>query len=95
MILHIINASPFRSDAFQRCRDIISGEDGILLIEDATLALGNPQQWLADLPTQQVFVLKPDRLARGLPPSTPTITEVDYDGFVALTTRFSKTVSWF
>lgn len=96
MILHIISASPFQSDAFQRCCDLVAVEDAILLIEDATLALGNVQRFLAGLPTQQLFVLEPDRQARGLPlPTTPAINTVDYDGFVALTARFTKTLSWF
>lgn len=96
MILHIISASPFSSDAFQRCCDVANAQDGILLIEDATLALGNACRFLAALPTNQIFVLEPDRQARGIPlPTMPAITGVDYDGFVALTTRFTKTLSWF
>lgn len=96
MILHIISASPFHSDAFQRCCELATAADGILLIEDATLALGNVQRFLTGLPTQQLFVLEPDRLARGLPlPTTPAVNAVDYDGFVGLTARFTKTLSWF
>lgn len=96
MILHIISASPFSSDAFQRCCDLATTQDGILLIEDATLALGNASRFLAALPTHQIFVLEPDRQARGIPvPATATVTGVDYDGFVALTARFTKTLSWF
>lgn len=96
MILHIISTSPFTHDALQRCRDIATAQDGILLIEDAVLALSNAARFLEDLPSPHLFVLEPDRLARGMAlPQTPVITAVDYEGFVTLTAQFAKSVSWF
>ena len=96
MILHIISTSPFTHDALQRCRNITTEQDGILLIEDAVLALSNAARFLDGLPTPHLFVLEPDRLARGVAlPLTPAVTAVDYEGFVTLTTQFAKSVSWF
>ena len=96
MILHIISASPFSSDALQRCLTVATDQDAILLTEDATLALSNVSGFLAAPPTSQLFVLEPDRQARGVMlPAAPAITGVDFDGFVALTAHYAKSVSWF
>lgn len=96
MILHILNTSPFAHDALQRCKDVAAAHDGILLTGDAVLALSNPSCFLQDLPTTQLFALEADCLSRGIGlPEGYGITPVDYDGFVALSVRFDKTISWF
>lgn len=97
MILHIVSPSPYSSDALQRCLNVATAQDAVLLIEDAALALGNPARFLGDgIPVSRWFVLAPDLAARGIPmPANTQATPIDYDGFVTLTTQFHKTVSWF
>lgn len=97
MILHIVSTSPFQNDALQRCLQIATSEDAILLTEDATLGLLNPAHFLTkNLPTFRLFALEPDLQARGITvPESLQVTAVDYDGFVTLTTQYAKTVSWF
>jgi len=96
MILHIVSASPYSSDALQRCAALFSAEDGILLIEDGVLALSDPDRCLAPFKDKRIYVLQPDAEARGMSADQhASFTAVDYDGFVSLTTQFTKTVSWF
>ncbi len=96
MLLHIVSPSPFQYDALQRCLAIATAEDGLLLIEDATLALLNPAQHLGASPGCRLFALAADLKARGISlPIGLEITVVDYDGFVLLTIQHDKTLSWF
>lgn len=96
MILHIVSASPYSSDALQRCAALFGAEDGILLIEDGVLALSDPDRCLAPFKDKRVYVLQPDAEARGMSADQQaSLTAVDYDGFVSLSTQFTKTVSWF
>lgn len=95
MILHILSTSPYAHDAWQRCREVATARDGILLTLDAVLLLSNPAAFLATVPTTHIYVLEADCLSRGIAiPDGSGITPVDYDGFVTLTTRFDKTISW-
>lgn len=96
MILHIVSASPYSSDALQRCAALFGAEDGILLIEDGVLALSDPDRCLAPFNGKRIYILQPDAEARGMSADQrPSFAAVDYDGFVSLTTQFTKTVSWF
>lgn len=96
MILHIVSASPYSSDALQRCAALFGADDGVLLIEDGVLALSHPGLCLAPFKGKRVYVLQPDAEARGMTAAhQASFTAVDYDGFVSLTTQFTKTVSWF
>lgn len=96
MILHIVSASPYSSDALHRCAALSSAEDGVLLIEDGVLALSHPERCLAPFNPRRIYILQPDAKARGMSSDQQaSFTTVDYDGFVSLTTQFTKTVSWF
>lgn len=85
--LHIINQSPWRSDSWGRCLSLLSEGDALILIEDAVYAVSRD-----DLPAN-CYVLEPDLQARGLTPRD-AVTCVDYPGFVDLTCRHSRSVSW-
>jgi len=85
--LHIVNRSPWSSDSWQRCLSLLAKGDAVLLIEDAVYAINR-----GDLPAG-CFVLEPDLRARGLAPNDAAVC-VDYAGFVDLTCRYQKSVSW-
>lgn len=96
MILHIVSASPYSSDALQRCAGLFGAEDGVLLIQDGVLALSDPDRCLAPFNGKRIYILQPDAEARGMSADQrPSFAAVDYNGFVSLTTQFTKTVSWF
>ncbi|MBL4585337.1 MAG: sulfurtransferase complex subunit TusB [Pseudomonadales bacterium] len=100
MILHTINRSPFGSSCLQSCLDVAAAGSAIILIEDAVYAaLPNTQytdQIAAALGKHKFYALDPDLKARGIHEATlDGIESVDYDGFVALCTEFSKVVSWY
>lgn len=85
--LHIVNQSPWSSHSWNRCLSVLSEGDALILIEDAVYAVNRD-----DLPAN-CFVLEPDLRARGLT-SKDTVTCVDYSGFVELTCKHSRSVSW-
>ena len=94
--LHIVSTSMQRSDALARAVSLAQPADAILLIEDGVLALSDPDRCLAPFNGKRVYVLQPDAEARGMTAAhQASLTAVDYDGFVSLTTQFTKTVSWF
>lgn len=96
MILHIVSASPYSHDALQRCLRLAADHDAILLIEDGVLAVDSAAHFLDQSPTRHLYALEPDLHARGVVQADDNVvTTVDYDGFVELTTRCDKTVSWF
>jgi len=91
-MLHIVNQSPFSSDALQSCLKHALPDSAILLIEDGVLAASNH----TDFKTLTVYALIPDLAARGLSDKiNPTITAIDYDGFVALAEKHSPIQHWF
>ena len=95
MILHIVSRSPFSHDALQRCLACACAEDAILLIEDGVYALSAADRFLAVSPVSAIYALNVDCQARGLSAPANPVQEVDYGGFVDLSARFDKTVSWF
>ena len=100
-LLHIVNKSPFSSDALASCLRLVKRDCGILLIEDGVYASHAPhpslealQRAMADI---AVYALSPDRLARGLTDDTliDGIVQVDYPGFVTLVEEYDRTMSWY
>ncbi|MBA4502270.1 sulfurtransferase complex subunit TusB [Marinobacterium marinum] len=93
MTLHILNTSPSDRTTFLSCRQALSDEDTLLLIEDGTYwALPLHRRELSHL-SARVVVLAPDCQARGI--GTDSLNEVDDAGFVALTVQHTRIVSWF
>ena len=100
-ILHIVNKSPFGSNALTSCLRLIKRDSGILLIEDGVYAAQRHQpdsNLLAEAMTENaLYALEPDLRARGLDHSRimDEITLVDYAGFVDLVSEYDNTMSWF
>jgi tRNA 2-thiouridine synthesizing protein B len=96
MILHILSASP-SSAAFRDCIALLQPGDAVLLMGDGVYAA------LAGTPAcnellgtgVEIHVLQNDAAAAGVPLPTGSIAITDMDGFVTLTERFSRQLSWY
>lgn len=90
MTLHLVFSSPFNSNALKECLACVAPTDGILFLEDGVYANQHSQ----DLTSQnELYMLHEDCIARGLEASASFQT-INYDDFVSLTLKYSKTVSW-
>ncbi len=97
-MLHIVNKSPFSSQALDACVQVARGGD-LLLIEDAvyaatagTVADGFMREVMKRF---RVHALGPDLEARGLAGRLiDGITLVDYAGFVDLVAKNETCQSW-
>lgn len=91
--LHLLNESPFNTQALSDALLFITAEDGILLMGDAVYALTNQSlQLQLDDTLATLYALKEDALARAI--NTDSIKVIDYEQFVLLCTQYSKVVSW-
>ena len=97
MILHIVSRSPHAHDALQRCLAVAAATDALMLIEDGVYALAAARSLLPEAGVVTgIYALQPDLDARGITlPAAGPVQIVDYAGFVDLTARFDKTLSWF
>ena len=96
MILHTVNASPFRSLSLQDCLLRLNKDDKLLLLGDAVIAVAastERNQALTILAKQgRLYVLEDDLMARGL---TATLGHViNYAAFVKLTINCQSQLAW-
>ncbi|MEP0177749.1 MAG: sulfurtransferase complex subunit TusB [Paraglaciecola sp.] len=94
MILHKLTSSPFKDLSLQHCLQRLGESDGVLLTQDAVYALIHQdiREKLNAL-SGKVFLLEEDADARGIEASG-NVEIIDYEGFVELTLKFNKVVSW-
>lgn len=91
-MLHILRHSP-SSSVFEHCLRSIDDSSHLLLIEDAVYALLKPNAHLESLKMQgRVSVLASDLIARGI--NAEASWQVDYSGFVTLTSLHSPSFTW-
>ncbi len=92
--LHIVNKSPFRTDALQRCLALVSPGDSILLIEDGVLA-ANLSTLADSLAGRDVncYALSEDLVARSVSVADTCIWTVDAAGFVTLVCEHRNSLS--
>lgn len=82
MLLHTLN----KPQALRLCRDLISSDDVIVLIEDGVyLASG-------DLPCR-AFAIDIDLAARGIGPGSAEV--INHSRFVELCTQADRVCAWF
>lgn len=96
-MLHIVNKSPFSSQALDSCVQVAAGGD-LLLIEDGVYAASSgtvADNFMRDIMKRfRVYALRPDLEARGLDRLIDGITLVDYAGFVDLVAQNKTCQSW-
>ncbi len=98
-MLHIVNKSPFQSNALQSCLRMAQDGHALLLIEDAVYAATTGAETadrMRDACTRlKIYALQPDLDARGVTTRLlDGITLVDYGGFVELTVEHTASNSW-
>jgi len=98
MILHTLNKTRTKEDLDHQLSENIGRSDSVILIEDGvyqalTIAHCSLAHW-ANI-AAQVYILKDDALARGIPLDLDNITYIDYKQFVELALSHSKVISWY
>ena len=99
-MLNIVNKSPFEKRTLEQCLSRLSSGSSVLLTEDAVCVAVEGTAFAKQLTdaaqTVKLYVLQPDLAARGFSESTllPSITAVDYPGFVNLVTEHECVHSW-
>jgi tRNA 2-thiouridine synthesizing protein B len=98
-MLHIINKSPFATNALDTCLRMAQPGHAVLLIEDAVYAATQGSataERMRQAGTKlSLFVLQPDLDARGMSAKLQDgITPVDYAGFVDLVEKYPTSQSW-
>ncbi|ROS00076.1 sulfur relay protein TusB/DsrH [Sinobacterium caligoides] len=92
MTLHIVSQSPYHGSALKECLNYIAEDDTLLLIGEGVYSCQGEAAELINTLSCPVFVLATDRVARGIKTKLP---DVDYAGFVTLTSTHNKSISWF
>lgn len=90
MPLFIIRTSPFTSQAFEQCLNIMTETDAMVLIGDGVYVCADATASIQQAP---IYALKDDMQARGLS-SCNAVTAIDYKDFVELTIGFAPYVNW-
>ena len=99
-VLHLVNKSPYERNSLDTCLRLAKKDSAILLIEDGVYAVqknSSVSEKVSQATSRHaVYALQPDLEARGLKPENMIdgISLVDYDGFVKLSTEYSKLQSW-
>ena len=104
MILHTLNKTQSDVSLNKALTNACSGEDSVLLLEDAVYQLLAPDllssenHWSCIAKT--IYVLAEDARARGIVKheinsALTNISFVSYEGFVALAASHNKTISWY
>ena len=98
MILHTLNKTRTQEDINHQLSENICRSDSVILIEDgAYQALTITHCSLAHWSNvaKQVYILKDDALARGIPLDLESLSYIDYKEFVALAVSHNKVISWY
>jgi len=90
-MLHIIKTV----SALEEAVVVYSEQDDILLIEDAVYAANPQHRAFSHIKNTTVFALESDVQARGIANRiSPSVKVVSYSGFVELTVKQDKSLTW-
>ncbi|MGI9950010.1 sulfurtransferase complex subunit TusB [Vibrio hyugaensis] len=90
-MLHIIKSVAALDDAMA----LNSEQDDVLLIEEAVYAANPQHKAFTKVKGPAVFALQSDIEARGITNRiSPSITVINYSGFVELTAKQAKSLTW-
>lgn len=97
--LHLVSRSPSESLALAQCLARAGAGEGILLLDGGVYAAAAGSSGAAllapFLTCLEVYALAPDLAARGVTDILAGAQAVDYAGFVALSLRYARVLSWF
>jgi tRNA 2-thiouridine synthesizing protein B len=94
--LHLLNRSAATSDVYRQALRAMQTDDCLLLIEDAVVGAVAPLAERFDALQGRLFVLREDLASRGLEERCADwVSVVDIQGFVELTEKTRRTVTWF
>lgn len=96
MTLHIVNQSPFSSNALQDCLENFAQGDALLLIEDGVYALQG--DFFRAIPGARIYCLQVDTAARAQQATAsakPNVEVINDVRWVQLCTQHNPIVSWF
>jgi len=98
-MLHTVNKSPFNHDTLASCLKTVQLGAAVVLIEDGVYAAREGTKVSSDIKTAmkkiKVYALAPDLSARGVNENLiEGIEQIDYAGFVDLTTKHDTVQSW-
>ncbi len=96
-LLHVICQSPFESKVWSLCQERMTDGDALLLVADAVYAIhGQVVANYLEGKACEVYVLIPDMQSRGVKDDVRAgnIQPVGFDGFVDLTVRYERIVTW-
>ncbi|MDI1244907.1 MAG: sulfurtransferase complex subunit TusB [Rhodoferax sp.] len=98
-MLHIVNKSPFATNALDTCLRMAQTGHAVLLIEDgvyaATQGSATAERMRQAAAKLSLYVLQPDLDARGMTAKLMDgIMLVDYAGFVDLVEKYPTSQSW-
>lgn len=90
-MLHIIKSVAALDDAMA----LYSEQDDVLLIEDAVYAANPQHNAFSKVKGPSVFALQSDIDARGMANRmSPSVRTISYEGFVELTVKQDKSLTW-
>ena len=92
--LHTLNRSPSHQLLFEQVLSTIRPGDALLLLEDGVYYClqNNLNRKIQDI---QVYAIKDDVHARGIPFETSDVQLASYEDYVSLTTQFDKLINWY
>lgn len=90
--LHVIATSP-QTTNFVDLRAAVAAVDAVLFIEDGVY-FSQADDAMLNFATQRQFFLSEDLSARGLALRAEQ-EQLNYDGFVDLTTKHERCISWY
>lgn len=92
--LHTLNRSPAHGQLFEQLMSTIEPGDSLLLLEDGVYyCLNNTlNRRIQDI---QVYALKEDVHARGLPIEQSDVLLASYEDYVGLTCDTDKLINWY
>ncbi|HWK52912.1 MAG TPA: sulfurtransferase complex subunit TusB [Hyphomicrobiales bacterium] len=83
------------TDTLAACQACLHAGDALLLMEEAVYLLLDKRDVVQSIDNFPAFALSGDLVARGISAKIPPRVEcVDYAGFVALTLRFDRIITW-
>lgn len=90
--VHLIQKSPFTSDALASCLRICAPTDLIVLMHDAVYGATQAREW----PCAAVYAIADDVAARGLSDKLDeAVTAIEYSTLVELCSQHPHSQSWF